>query len=309
MQSTNHILMIQPVSFCKNEETSVNNTFQKIQNLTSKETNRLAQKEFEQFVETLIKAKVTVTCIEDTHIPHTPDSIFPNNWVSFHRNGNIGIYPIFAPNRRHEKREDIFDTLYTKGYHIEDIIDYSADEENHCFLEGTGSFILDREHEIAYCGLSERSDEDVFIEFCEDFGYFPVVFNTEHTNNGKTLPVYHTNVMLSIASHFVVICLDVIPSKSERNSILKHFKRTNKKVINITIEQMNTFCGNVLELKAHDGELLLVMSTKAFNHFTNEQKAIIGKTNTIIHSDLSTIESYGGGSARCMIAEVFLNKN
>jgi len=309
MQSTNHILMIRPVSFCKNEETSVNNTFQKTQNLTSKETNRLAQKEFDQFVETLIKAKITVNYIDDTHIPHTPDSIFPNNWVSFHNNGNIGIYPMFATNRRYEKREDIFETLHTKGYHIEDIIDYSGAEDEHCFLEGTGSFILDRENEIAYCGRSERSDEDLFIEFCEDFGYFPVVFDTEHTLDGKTFPIYHTNVMLSITSHFAIICLDVIPSKSEQKSVLNHFKRTNKKIINISLEQMNNFCGNVLELKTNDEELLLVMSTKAFDHFTNEQKAIIGKTNSIIHSDLSTIEFNGGGSARCMIAEVFLNKN
>lgn len=309
MQSTNHILMIRPVSFCKNKETSVNNVFQQDQLLKSSEVNRLAQKEFDQFTETLINNKVHVNIIEDTHIPHTPDSLFPNNWISFHSNGNIGIYPMFAPNRRAEKREDILDTLHTKGYTIEDVVDYSAAEDEDCFLEGTGSFILDRENEIAYCGRSERSEEELFIDFCEDFEYFPVLFDTEHSQDGKTFPVYHTNVMLSVTSHLAIICLEVISSKSDRKEVLKHLKRTNKTVISITTDQMNHFCGNVLELKDNHDQLLIVMSTSAFNHFTDEQKDVISKTNKIVHSDLSTIETYGGGSARCMIAEIFLNKN
>lgn len=308
MQSTNHILMIRPVSFCKNEETSVNNAFQKKQDKSPAEINSLAQKEFDQFVNTLRNHGVTVNQIEDTHLPHTPDSVFPNNWVSFHRDGNIGLYPMFAKNRRLERREDIFDTLYEKGYHIEDIIDYSSAEEDHCFLEGTGSFILDRENEIAYCGLSERADEDLFIDFCEDFGYLPVVFDTQHKVDNQTLPVYHTNVMLSITSHLAIICLDVIPSKSQRKEVINHLKRTKKTVLSITSEQMNQFCGNVLELKDQEGNKLLVMSTTAFNHFTPEQKTQIEKTNKIVHSNLKTIETYGGGSARCMIAEIFLSQ-
>ena len=308
MQSTNHILMIRPVSFCMNKETAVNNVFQKEQQQTNSEINRLAQQEFDQFVKVLTQNGVTVQVIEDTHIPQTPDALFPNNWVSFHQDGNLGIYPMFAPNRRAEKREDIFDSLYEKGYQINEVIDYSEAENDNCFLEGTGSFILDRTNEIAYCGLSERADEDLFIDFCEDFGYFPVIFNTEYTINGKSFPVYHTNVMLSVTTHLAIICLDVIPSKSDKKEILKHFKRTNKTVISISADQMNNFCGNVLELQDNNGNLLLAMSASAYKHFTVEQKQNIEKTSKIVYSDLSTIETYGGGSARCMMAEIFLPK-
>lgn len=307
MQSTNHILMIRPVSFCKNEETAVNNAFQKNEDKKPTEINRLAQGEFDQFADTLKKHGVTVNVIEDTHIPKTPDALFPNNWVSFHKDGNLGLYPMFAKNRRLERREDIFDTLYEKGYQIEDIIDYSGEEYEGHFLEGTGSFILDRQNEIAYCGRSDRSNEDLFIDFCEDFGFFPVLFDTQHQINGNPTPVYHTNVMLSITSHLAIICLDVIPSKAQKKEVLTHLKRTKKEIITITKDQMNAFCGNVLELKDSSNNLLLVMSTSAFNQFTSEQKTRIEKTNKIVHSNLSTIETYGGGSARCMIAEIFLN--
>ncbi len=309
MQSTNHILMIRPVSFCCNKETAINNAFQHKQDLSNSEINLKAQSEFDRMVSILKQNKVSVNIIEDTHIPQTPDALFPNNWVSFHTNGNIGIYPMFAANRRHEKREDIFNTLYELGHKIEDIIDYSGAEEDDCFLEGTGSFILDRTNEIAYCGLSERADEELFIDFCEDFGYFPVIFETSLEINGKAQPIYHTNVMLSISSHFVVICLDVIPSKAHRKALLNHFKRTNKNVISITIDQMQHFCGNILELKNTSDNLLLMMSTTAFQNFTEDQKRQISQTHKIIHSELSTIEKYGGGSARCMIAEIFLPKN
>lgn len=307
MQSTNHILMIRPASFCKNEETALNNVFQKNHQQESSEINRLAQKEFDDFVSLLKKQGVSINIIEDTHIPKTPDALFPNNWVSFHSNGNIGLYPMFAKNRRFERREDIFDQLYKKGYHIEDIIDYSAAEEEECYLEGTGSFILDRENELAYCGLSERSNEELFIDFCEDFGYFPVIFNTVHHINGQSLPVYHTNVMLSVTSTLAIICLDVIISKSQKKEVLTHLKRSHKTVISITPEQMNHFCGNVLEVRDGSNNPLLVMSTSAFNHFTEDQKTLIQDSHKIIHSPLSTIETYGGGSARCMMAEIFLN--
>ncbi|MFT7066863.1 MAG: hypothetical protein ACJAUO_002450, partial [Sediminicola sp.] len=212
-QATNTILMVRPVNFRMNEQTAVNNYFQENLDMMNQDINLKAQNEFDAFVNKLREKGVYVVVVEDTLDPDTPDSIFPNNWVSFHENGNVGIYPMFAENRRNERREDILETLEEKGFLIENIVDYTSAEDEELFLEGTGSIILDREYNKAYCALSARADEELFIEFCEDFEYTPVVFTANQTVNGKRLPIYHTNVMMCVADTFAVLCLDTIDDK------------------------------------------------------------------------------------------------
>lgn len=305
MQSTSHLLMIRPKHFSFNRETSSDNVFQKDNNSLSKNIQKLALAEFNQFVNLLKSNSISVLIIDDTDFPKTPDALFPNNWISFHKNGDIGIYPLMAKNRRAERRDDILEIISEKGFDIQDIMDYSRAEGENIYLEGTGSVVLDRENEIAYCALSERSNEDLFIEFCEDFEYFPCVFDTMFESKGSSNPIYHTNVLLTLTSHFALICLDVIPNKSDQKEILKHLKRTKKEIITISIEQMKTFCGNCLEVQDIFGNLKLIMSTSAYQAFNQDQKSKITLTHQIIHSPLQTIETYGGGSARCMIAEIF----
>ena len=192
-QTTNTILMIRPINFRRNEQTAVNNHYQKeLDNVLPETENAKAQKEFDTYVEKLRGIGVNVIVISDTEEFDTPDSIFPNNWISFHENGTVGLYPMFAENRRHERREDILEELEKQGFVIENIVDYTSAEEEHVFLEGTGSLLLDRANNIAYCALSARANEDLFIEFCEDFEYSPVVFSANQTVNGKREAIYHT---------------------------------------------------------------------------------------------------------------------
>ena len=308
-QTTNVILMIRPVNFRMNEQTAVNNYYQKeISNSLPITINAKAEQEFDAFVEKLKDKGVEVIVIKDTKEPNTPDSIFPNNWISFHQNGDIAMYPMFAENRRLERREDILEILEEKGFFIENITDYTEAEEEEIYLEGTGSMVLDRENKKAYCALSPRADEELFIEFCEDFEFTPVIFTANQTVNGKREAIYHTNVMMCVAETFAVVCLNAIDDKKERKNLLKHLKSDGKEVINISEKQVNQFAGNMLQVKGNNEEKFLVMSSSAFNSLTKEQLQKIEKYNQIIHSDLSTIETCGGGSARCMMAEVFLPK-
>ncbi len=307
-QATNTILMVRPVNFRMNEQTAVNNYFQENLDMMNKDINSKAQNEFDAFAGKLREKGVNVVVVEDTLDPDTPDSIFPNNWVSFHENGNVGIYPMFAENRRNERRDDILETLEEKGFLIENIVDYTSAEAEELYLEGTGSIILDREHKKAYCALSARADEELFIEFCEDFEYTPVVFTANQTVNGERLPIYHTNVMMCVADAFAVICLDTIDDKKEKKNVVEHLKQDGKEIIAITEAQMHQFAGNMLQVEGMGGQTYLVMSTTAFNSLTPEQRKAIEKHCPIIHSSLETIETCGGGSARCMMAEVFLPK-
>ncbi|WP_339657119.1 arginine deiminase-related protein [uncultured Maribacter sp.] len=306
MQITNTILMIRPVSFRMNEQTAVNNYFMEDIDMKNQEINQKAQKEFDAFVSILKNKGVNVIVIEDTKEQDTPDSIFPNNWISFHNNGTVGVYPMFAENRRNERREDIFVTLEENGFKIKDVIDYTSAEDEGLFLEGTGSILLDRVNKKAYCALSERANEDLFIEFCEDFDFFPVIFTANQSVDGKRLPIYHTNVMMALAENFVVICLDSIDDKKERKNVLDHLKNDGKEIIPITEKQMHHFAGNMLQVLGSEGQRYMVMSTAAFNSLTPKQIAQIENHCPILHSSLETIETCGGGSARCMMAEVFL---
>ncbi len=307
-QVTDTILMIRPVSFRMNEQTAVNNYFQESINDASVDVNANAQEEFDTFVQKLRMVGVNVVVVDDTTDPDTPDSIFPNNWVSFHDNGVVGLYPMFAENRRLERREAILEILEEKGFFISDVMDYTGAEEQNIFLEGTGSVILDRDNEIAYCSLSERADEGLFIEFCEDFEFTPIVFTAKQTVKEERKAIYHTNVMMCLADTFAVICLNSIDDKKERKNVIKHLKESGKEVIDITEVQMHQFAGNMLQLKGTEGKKYIVMSSAAFNSLSEEQVNVLEKHSKILHSSLDTIETCGGGSARCMMAEVFLPK-
>ncbi|MDT7832783.1 arginine deiminase-related protein [Flavobacteriaceae bacterium S356] len=309
-QTTNTILMIRPIGFRMNEQTAVNNYYQKVlDNLLPATVNKKAQEEFDQYVEKLRSYGIHVVVVSDTKEFDTPDSIFPNNWISFHQEGTVGLYPMFAENRRLERREDVLEKLESEGFLINDIVDYTSAEEEEVFLEGTGSLLLDRIHKKAYCALSPRADEDLFIEFCEDFEYTPVVFTANQTVNRKREAIYHTNVMMCLAETFAVICLDSIDDKKERKNVIKHLKQDGKEVIDISEDQVNNFAGNMLQVRGERDQRFLVMSQAAYDSLTKAQIAQIEKHCPIISSSLDTIEACGGGSARCMMAEVFLPRN
>ena len=304
-QSTNTVLMIRPVSFAKNEQTLKSNHFQQDIMLTPRVIQEKALAEFNSFVEQLIKTGVKVLVIKDTMNPQTPDSIFPNNWISFHEEGIVAVYPMEAVNRRKERREDVIAFVESQtGVEINDVVDYTSAEEDEIYLEGTGSIVLDRVHKIAYCAESSRSDEELFIEFCEDFDYDPVLFKANQTVGEKRKPIYHTNVMLCVGTDFAIICLDSIDDKKEKKNVVQHLKKSGKEVITITEPQMNSFAGNMLELQGESGAVL-VMSKQANESLTKEQLFKLEKYAIILAVDLKTIETLGGGSARCMLAEVF----
>ena len=306
-QTTNTILMIRPENFRMNTQTAVNNYYQQeIKNMLPAAINAKAQQEFDAFVHKLQAVGVEVIVVNDTKDTDTPDALFPNNWISFHENGDVAIYPMFAENRRLEKREDVLEILEEKGFQIQNVIDYSEAEEDDVFLEGTGSMILDRTNNKAYCALSPRADEELFIEFCEDFEFTPVVFSANQTVNSHREAIYHTNVMMSVAETFAIICLEAIDDKKEKKNVLKHLKSDKKEIITITEKQVNQFAGNMLQVKGANDERFLIMSSSAYNSLTKQQLQKIEKHNVIIHAPLDTIELCGGGSARCMMAEVFL---
>ena len=299
--------MIRPVAFRMNEQTAVNNFFQEDLALKNAEINKMAQVEFDTFVEKLRAVGVNVIVENDIIEMDTPDSIFPNNWISFHENGDIGLYPMFAENRRRERREEILLRLESEGFVINNVYDYTSAEDEGVFLEGTGNLLLDRVNKKAYCALSPRAHEELLIEFCEDFDYLPVIFVANQSVDGKRVPIYHTNVMMCLAEEFCVICLDTIDDVKEKKNVLHHLKEDGKKVIAISESQMHQFAGNMLQVQGKDKKYL-VMSTVAHKSLTEDQISEIEKYCEILSSDLTTIETCGGGSARCMMAEVFLPK-
>jgi hypothetical protein len=300
-QSTNSLLMIRPVAFGFNVQTAESNAFQN-RDQDQQLVQQKAQQEFDGFVDMLRHNGVNVTVIEDTVEPHTPDSIFPNNWVSFHDNGDILLYPMQAENRRLERREDIIRQLGT-NFEASHIIDLSRFEAKEQFLEGTGSMVLDRENKIAYACLSPRTNVEVLKAFCDYTGYRSITFDA-FDQNGKA--IYHTNVLMAIGSKFAVICLESIPDAMEKEAVITSLKEKRKEIFDITFEQMNQFAGNMLEVKNMSGEILIVMSQTAFLSLTGEQRIALEKYGKIIYADINTIETNGGGSARCMMAEVHL---
>ena len=307
-QYTSTILMVEPTAFYYNPETAVNNYFQTETTASQEEIQQEALQEFTGMVSSLRSKGVNVITIKDTPKPHTPDSIFPNNWISFHEEGTVVLYPMFAKNRRDERREeDVLGVLEEKSFFIHDIIDFSSAEEDEVYLEGTGSIILDREYELAYACTSKRTDEELFVEFCEELEYTPVIFHANQTVNGERKPIYHTNVMMCIADKYAVICLDSIDDKKEKKMVCDYLLESEKEIIAITEAQMHQFAGNMLQVGGL-GQPYLVMSQTAYDSLTEDQIKKIENYNPILPVKIDLIEKLGGGSARCMMAEVFLPK-
>lgn len=302
MQTTSHILMIRPVRFAFNEQTAESNAFQDPKAATAVAVQEQALLEFDRMAEGLRNMGIDVMVLEDTPEPHTPDSIFPNNWVSFHADGTVCLYPMQAPNRRLERRKDIIDEL-GKKFAVSRTIDFSSHEAEEKFLEGTGSLVLDRVNKIAYACLSPRTDATLLKEFSEQMNYRIVSFTAtdEHAK-----PIYHTNVIMMLGDHFAVICLESIIHDDERTLVRKTLEATGKQIIEISLEQLTRFAGNMLQLQNRQGEKVLVLSTQAYRSLLPEQLQQLEKYSHVFYSDLSTIERNGGGSARCMIAEVHL---
>jgi hypothetical protein len=301
-QTTSHILMIRPVAFDFNTETAVNNAFQ--QSGSNQNAQNKAAEEFQEFVNKLRSEGVDVLVVEDTPTPKTPDSIFPNNWVSFHADGSIFLYPMFAENRRAERKPHVLEQI-EKEFEISNKIDLSSYEAKNIFLEGTGSMVLDRTNHIAYACLSPRTDMSVLEAWCEIAGFTPCSFLAIDKNGGE---IYHTNVMMCVADRYVVICLESIADPNERNKVIRQIESSKKEIIPISLDQMHAFAGNMLQVESQKGTPLLVMSTQAFQALSDAQRDKLSSYNKIIHSELFTIEKNGGGSARCMMAEIFLNK-
>jgi len=307
-QITNNIMMIKPVGFRYNEQTATNNYYQRILDDLNPERMQVnALKEFNAFVSKLEDIGVNVIVIDDTEYFDTPDSIFPNNWVSFHENGVVGLYPMCAKNRRDERREDVFDSLVDEfGFKIEEIKDFTGLEEDGKYLEGTGSMVLDRENKICYAAISIRTDEIAVIQFCKEFGYHPVCFTANQNVRSERLAIYHTNVMMCVADKFTVICLDSIDNEIEKENVIKTLIKSGKEIIEITEEQKQRFAGNMLQVMGD--KPYLVMSNSAYNSLSGSQIKTIENHCPIVFSPLDTIEACGGGSARCMMVEIFLSK-
>jgi len=292
--------MIRPVNFAFNSETAANNAFQVKGDAANVQSKAL--EEFDRFVSLLKRNDVDVTVVEDSPQPYTPDSVFPNNWISFHSNGTIVLYPMYAPNRRAERKEHVLEKI-AEHFKIVTKIDLTFFEDEGIFLEGTGSMVLDRDNRIAYACLSPRTDKKVLQAFCEKMNYEAAVF-TAVDNNGQL--IYHTNVMMCVADKYVVICVDSIPEMEEKKHLIDIIEKTGKEVIDISYDQLNHFAGNMLQIENKKGEKLLVMSTQAYQSLSNEQIEKLSSYNQVIHSSLITIETNGGGSARCMMAEIHL---
>lgn len=301
---TDTIVMIRPKHFSYNKETAKSNAFQnEAQSNELAAIEQQALKEFDNLANKLKAEGVNVLVYEDTNEPVKSDAVFPNNWFTTHsnNNGTICLYPMCAENRRPERRLDIVEDLKLK-FNYETVEDFSYFEIANQFLEGTGSLILDRNNKLMYACLSPRTDKEAVETVAYKLGYKPIVFNSVDSN-GKA--IYHTNVMMSLAEEFAVICTASIPNEKEKKQLLDHFADTGKAVIDISFGQMKQMAGNVIQLQSVRGERIEVMSQTALNAFTEEQLTQILMSNKIVHSDISTIEKYGGGSARCMIAEVF----
>ena len=307
MQTAKTVLMVEPIAFGYNSQTAENNYFQKEQKET--DIQEKALQEFNNFAAKLREKGINVITVKDTLNPHSPDSIFPNNWVSFHEDGKVALYPMFALNRRVERRSEILERLKNEGFKINTVEDFSPFENEEKYLEGTGSMIFDHDYKIAYGSVSLRLDEELFRNFCAKFGFTPIVFHSYQNVGDQRLPIYHTNVMMCVAEQFVVICLDCIDDEMEREKVQEVIKSSNKELIEISEDQLQQFAGNMLQVQNEEGDKFLVMSEAAYKSLTKEQVERIENYCGIIYADLNTIETNGGGSARCMLAEVFLPKD
>lgn len=303
--NTDEVIMIRPAQFYGNEETAVNNAYQNTSDESVDSIQTKALKEFDNLV-TMLEAKgIIVNVLQDTAEPSTPDSIFPNNWFSSHEGGTMVIYPMFAENRQAEiakfkdKTMNIIKNKQTTKKPFK-VIDYSMNNVDEIRLEGTGAMVIDRKAKVAYCCLSPRADKELFVEFCNTTNHTPVFFSAEQDG----MPIYHTNVIMGISEKYAVVCLESITDEAERKMVKESLEKSGNEIVDITLAQVKEFLGNNLELKGKDGHILC-MSDVAYNALTAEQKSIIEKHSEILHAPIETIEFYGGGSVRCMLAEIF----
>ena len=295
------ILMVRPFQFYFNQQTAANNFFQS--NINIENANELAIAEFDAMVEKLRAHQIKVNVVQDTKDPSTPDSIFPNNWVSTHTNGTLCLYPMYAENRRAERKSTVINFLQS-NYKIENTLDLTDLEKEGIFLEGTGSMVLDHQNKIAYGCLSERLDKEAFISWCDKMQFKPITFKAV---DDKAQPIYHTNVLMCMGNQFVVICLDSIPNEQERQMLLDSFARTNKEVIEISQDQLNHFAGNMLQVFDITEKPHLIMSEQAYKSLHTAQLKSLEKYNPLLPISIPTIEALGGGSTRCMMAEIYLS--
>ena len=294
------ILMVRPYQFYFNQQTAANNFFQS--NVNIENANELAIAEFDAMVEKLRAHQIKVNVVQDTKDPSTPDSIFPNNWVSTHEGGTLCLYPMFAQNRRAERKLSVIDFLES-NYQIQNTLDLTDLEKEGIFLEGTGSMVLDHQNKLAYGCLSERLDKNAFYEWCDKMQFKAIAFKAV---DDKAQPIYHTNVMMCMGDQFVVICLDSIPNEKEKQMLVDSFDQTNKEVITISQDQLNHFAGNMLQVFDINEKPHLIMSEQAHTSLDPAQVKSLEKYNPILPISIPTIEALGGGSTRCMMAEIYL---
>jgi hypothetical protein len=305
-QTSSVLMMVRPAHFGFNPETAENNYFQKkIEAGDVDETAKQARDEFDSFVDVLRMNDIEVVVFEDTIAPKTPDAVFPNNWISFHEDGTVVTYPMFAKSRRPERRNDILQ-YFMDNYKVRECWDLGQYEEENQFLEGTGSMILDRASKIAYACKSERTNEQLFKEFCSRFEYKPILFNS---NDASGQPIYHTNVIMCVGTGVVIVCLESVNDPNERRLLKESILASEKEIVEISLEQVHAFAGNMLQVENKKGELFIIMSRTALDALDHEQKEKIGSQANILAVQIPLIEQLGGGSARCMMAEVFLEKH
>lgn len=304
-QSTDTVLMIRPVRFGANPQTAPSNAFQRAVADTAS-IQAAAVAEFDALCAVLRAAGITIHIAEDTADPHTPDSIFPNNWISTHEDGRVFLYPMEAPNRRLERRAEIIDLLKAKGMQVNQVTDLSSAEDEGRFLEGTGSLVLDRVGRVAYACRSSRTDSSLLQEWAADTGYEPITFDAV---DGAGRAIYHTNVMMCVGTDYAVICAEAISAPEQRSLVLERLRGAGHEPILITLDQMNRFAGNMLELRSADGAALVAMSQRAEASLDALQRSRLERSVRIVSSPIDTIEDCAGGSVRCMLAEIFLPRN
>lgn len=302
MIPTDKILMVRPSNFGYNEQTAGSNSFQNQLSVSQKDINLAAQEEFDDMVILLREKGISVTVINDTSSPIKPDAIFPNNWITTHRDGSLYLFPMAAKNRQQERREDIIELL-KQNYVTTKVVDLTHTESDKRYLEGTGSIVFDHPNKTAFACLSPRTEKDLFTYFCHEIGYKSIYFKaTDALNND----IYHTNVMMCVGHHFAIVCLDSIENSLESEHIIRHFLDKKKELITITREQMSQFAGNMLELRNDDNKHFLVISKTAYDSLIPEQINRLNHYAEMLIVEIPTIEKVGGGSVRCMIAENFL---
>jgi hypothetical protein len=293
--------MVRPAAFGYNNETAESNAFQNQVTLSKEEILQNALIEFDGAVEILRDAGVEVFVAQDTPFPEKPDAVFPNNWISFHSNGELILYPMEARNRRCERRLELVFELQQK-LNFSQVFDLSYFEEKSMFLEGTGSVVFDHENKKAYAAISSRTNEEVLNELCAHLNYNPILF---HAEDELGQAIYHTNVIMCVVANFVVICLDAITKASERVLVLESIRNSGKEVLDISMHQLKNFAGNMLALKNREEEPLLVLSATAKESLNQNQLNFLSERIRLVVLPIETIETIGGGSARCMLAEIF----